>query len=87
MNKKQRKTLEQIFKNPAQSNVKWNDIETLFKGLGAHITPENGSRVRVELHGIKAVFHRPHPQRETDKGALMSVRQFLINAGIDHDEI
>ncbi len=33
MNKKQRKTLEQIFKNPVQSNVKWNDIETFLKDL------------------------------------------------------
>jgi hypothetical protein len=87
MNTKQRKTLELIFKNPVQSKVKWNDIETLFKGFGANISEGNGSRVRIELNNIKAVFHRPHPQKETDKGALISVRRFLINAGINHDEI
>jgi hypothetical protein len=87
MNKKQRKTLELIFKNPVQSKVKWSDVETLFKGFGAQISEGNGSRVRVELNKVKAVFHRPHPQKETDKGALVSVRKFLINAGINHDEI
>ena len=44
MNKKQRKTLELIFKNPVQSDVRWAYIETLFKGFGAIITEGNGSR-------------------------------------------
>jgi hypothetical protein len=30
----------------------------------------------------RAVFHRPHPQKETDKGAMMSMRRFLENAGV-----
>lgn len=46
-----------------------------------------GSRVRIVLHGVKAVFHRPHPKNVTDKGALISMRKFLNNAGIHHDEI
>lgn len=87
MNAKQRKTLALIFKIPTPSDVRWSDIETLFLGFGAEIMEGNGSRVRVLLNGVRAVFHRPHPKRVTDKGALMSVRKFLINAGINHDEI
>jgi hypothetical protein len=87
MNKKQRKTLELIFKNPVQANLPRKDVEALFKGFEANISEGNGSRVRIELNGVKAVFHRPHPQKEIDKGALVSVRKFLINAGISHDEI
>lgn len=87
MNAKHRKTLEQIFKEPVQSNVKWSDIEKLFIGFSAEITEGNGSRVRVILHGVKATFHRPHPKKETDRGALQSVRKFLINAGINNDAI
>ena len=45
-----------------------------------------GSRVRVALDGIRAVFHRPHPQKETDKGALKSVRRFLSEAGLNPEE-
>jgi hypothetical protein len=46
--------------------------------------PNNGT---IALNGIRAVFHRPHPARETDKGALISMRKFLENAGVKNDEI
>ncbi|WP_319025520.1 type II toxin-antitoxin system HicA family toxin [Phyllobacterium calauticae] len=44
------------------------------------MTEGQGSRVRIALNGIRAVFHRPHPQKETDKGAVKSVRRFLLEA-------
>ena len=50
--------------------------------LGAERYKWNGSRVRVLLNGIKAIYHRPHPQKETDKGAVKSVRRFLEEGGI-----
>ncbi len=82
MSKKHRKTLEAIFKRPVQSNVRWDDIESMLEHLGAEISEGSGSRVRMALNGVRAVFHRPHPQRETDKGALVSMRRFLENAGV-----
>ena len=82
MNKKHRDTLLNIFKIPIKSNIKWTDIESLFKNLGADVSEGNGSRVRVALNGVKAIFHRPHPRKEIDKGALVAVKRFLINAGI-----
>jgi len=54
----------------------------LLVSLGAEISEGNGSRVRIALNGIRAVFHRPHPQKETDKGAIMSMRRFLKEAGV-----
>ena len=27
--------------------------------------------------------HEPHPEKETDKGAVKSVREFLIKAGVE----
>lgn len=39
-----------------------------------------GSRVRITLNGVHAVFHRPHPRKETDKGAVKSMRWFLTEA-------
>ncbi|MBR6347408.1 MAG: type II toxin-antitoxin system HicA family toxin [Spirochaetales bacterium] len=82
MNNYQRKTYEQIFENPIRSNVEWKDIERLLVSLGAKITEGNGSRIRIELNGERAVFHRPHPERVTDKGAVKAMRQFLLNAGV-----
>tara|TARA_B110000879_G_scaffold110605_1_gene148025 strand:+ start:1732 stop:1986 length:255 start_codon:yes stop_codon:yes gene_type:complete len=82
VNSKQRKTLNAIFIDPILSSVKWSDIESLLKALGAEISEGNGSRVRIALNGVRAVFHRPHPEPTTDKGALKSVRRFLTQAGI-----
>ena len=87
MNAKQRKTLKAIFHSPIKSSVLWSDVESLFKACGAHIEEGSGSRVCIMLNSVVAVFHRPHPQKETDKGALKSVRRFLENAGVKYDEI
>lgn len=67
MNKKHERTLDSIFKHPVQSNVAWKDCEKLLVTLGAEISEGEGSRVRIILKGVKAVFHRPHPQKEVDK--------------------
>ncbi|MDR1317337.1 MAG: type II toxin-antitoxin system HicA family toxin [Spirochaetales bacterium] len=82
MNSKQRKTFELIFKVPASSGIAWQDIENLLTVLGAGLPEGAGSRLRVKLNGVRAVFHRPHPKRTSDKGAVSSVRRFLENAGI-----
>lgn len=82
MSKRHRKTLEAVFENPVRSNVVWSDIERMLQALGAELSEGRGSRVRIALRGLRAVFHRPHPQKETDKGALMSMRRFLTEAGV-----
>ena len=78
---------EEIFKNPVQSDIEWQEIESLLKSLGANISEGNGSRVRIELNGQRGVFHRPHPEKVTDKGAIKSMRRFLDNAGVKNDEL
>ena len=82
MNRKHKRTLEAVFRNPVQSGVPWKDIEALLKSLGAEISEGAGSRIRIALNGVRAVFHRPHPRKETDKGALCDMRRFLIIAGV-----
>jgi hypothetical protein len=82
MNSRQRKTLESVFARPQRADIAWLDMESLFRSLGATIEPGSGSRIHVELNGEDASFHRPHPQKETDKGAVASVRRFLENAGV-----
>jgi hypothetical protein len=82
MNKKHQRTLEAIFDTPTKASIHWKDIESLFVALKAKIEEGRGSRVRILLNEEEAVFHRPHPQKETDKGAVVSVRRFLENAGV-----
>lgn len=86
MNNKQRQILEAIFEDPVRADITWSEIESLFIALGAKISEGNGSRVRVSLNNVFAVFHRPHPERVTDKGAVKSVRRFLENAGVHPKE-
>ncbi len=87
MNNKQRQTLAKIFENPERSDIRWDDIESLLKVFGAEISQGRGSRIRVALGGVKAVFHRPHPQTVTNKPTVRSVRRFLIEAGVNSDGI
>ena len=82
MNTRQRKTLGAIYERPERSDIDWRDIESLLSALGAEVTEGRGSRVRIVLNGVRAVFHRPHPQRETDKGAVRSMRRFFQEARI-----
>jgi hypothetical protein len=82
MHKKHRNTLKAVFDEPVRSDVLWTDIEKLIVAYGGYIEEGRGSRVRMELNTVRAVFHRPHPQKETDKGALKAVRRFLSTAGM-----
>lgn len=83
VNARHRKTLSAVFEEPTRSDLHWAAIEALFVAAGAEITEGAGSRVRVALNGVRAVFHRPHPAKETDRGALRSVRRFLSAAGVE----
>jgi hypothetical protein len=74
--------LTEIFKNPVPASIKWADMEALLVAVDAEISEGSGSRVRIALNGVRAVFHRPHPQPTTDRGAVMSMRRFLTEAGI-----
>ena len=79
---KHRRTLQAIFSDPIRSNIIWSDIEAMLSAYGAEISEGKGSRVRIALGGVRAVFHRPHPQKEADKGAVRSMRRFLTEAGV-----
>jgi hypothetical protein len=82
LNKKQSGTLEGLFADPVRANIDWHDVESLLLTLGAELAEGRGSRVRVALNGIRAVFHRPHPGNEVGKPTVRSLRDFLIEAGI-----
>jgi HicA toxin of bacterial toxin-antitoxin, len=83
LSRKHQDTLDAIFATPVRAGIVWNDIEALFRACGAEISEGSGSRVRVALNDVRAVFHRPHPRKETDKGAVKSVRRFLTEAGLE----
>lgn len=82
MKRKHAKTLELIFSRPVSGNVRWSDIEALFIELGGQVSEREGSRVLVRLFNDRRVFHRPHPEPTTDKGAVESIRKWLEDNGV-----
>ena len=82
MKRKHQRTVELIYARPVSANLRWSDLEGLFKELGAEIAEREGSRVEVFLFGVVRVFHRPHPSPDTDKGAVASIRKWLEENGV-----
>lgn len=79
---KNQRILDLIFARPVSANIRWCDIEALFVELGGQIEQREGSRVLVRLFSERRVFHRPHPEPTTDKGAVTSVRKWLEENGV-----
>ncbi len=50
LRKKQKNTLDQIFKTPVPQGIKWSDIESLVKALGGEIKEGRGSRCKFILN-------------------------------------
>lgn len=81
MTAKHQRTLKRVYQRPERGDIPWQDIESLFVALGGELSEGRGSRVRVALQGVRAVFHRPHPRKEANKATVKSVRRFLSEAG------
>ena len=79
---KHKKTLEAIFKEPVPLSLERARIESLLLSLGAQLVEGRGSRVRFELNGHVATFHRPHPEKEAKPYQVRDARAFLESAGI-----
>ena len=81
MNKRHRETLDKIFQTPASTSLVWRNVEALFLGIDARSVEGRGSRVRFELNGVVATFHRPYPEKEAKPYQFRDTRRFLEQAG------
>ncbi|MCZ4254746.1 type II toxin-antitoxin system HicA family toxin [Sulfitobacter sp. G21635-S1] len=75
-------TLAALFQKPDRANIRWRDVEKLLLACGATLKEGAGSRIRLELNGIRMTLHKPHPKPEMDKGAVVTLRRFLQQAGV-----
>ena len=86
MNQRQRRTLARIFERPTRSDVRWDELASLLRALGAKEHRGAGSRVRFVLGGSILSLHRPHPKPQLRKYAVEDVRDFLAARGIEVEE-
>jgi hypothetical protein len=77
MNSKHKRTMASIFSKPINGNIEWSKIEALFISLGCRIIEGPGSSVTFEKNGIRAYFHRPHPDKAALRYRVKHVRKFL----------
>ena len=82
MNKAKQKTLLSLFSTPTPTSLEWRKIESLLVALGAKSIEGSGSRVRFELNGVVASFHRPHPSKEAKPYQVRDAKEFLLQAGV-----
>jgi len=82
MKGKHRKTVTAIFSDPVNGNMEWSRIEALFIALGCRVIEGDGSSVTFEKYGIRAYFHRPHPDREALRYRIKDAREFLKKLGV-----
>lgn len=82
MNSKQRKTLEAIFAKPTNGNMEWERIESVLVAAGCRVIEGSGSSVTFEKNGVRAYFHRPHPQKEALRYRVEAAREFLADIGV-----
>ena len=82
MNRKHRKTLEQVRSEPVPKTLEWARIEALLVALGADVIEGRGSRVRFVLNGVVATFHRPHPSKDAKPYQVRDAKRFLEQAGV-----
>lgn len=82
MNNNAIKTLNAIFATPTNKTIPWQDIESLFVALGAQVTNGRGSRVKFELKGKTALFHRPHNPKIARAYQVEQTRNFFMSIGV-----
>lgn len=82
MNSTHRKTLDAIFSNPVPASLEWRKIEALFAALDAQRIEGKGSRVAFVIKGVRADFHRPHPDKNAKRYQIRAAREFLHLAGV-----
>ncbi|MCU1730288.1 MULTISPECIES: type II toxin-antitoxin system HicA family toxin [unclassified Pseudomonas] len=82
MNNHQRSTLKLIFSKPLPKSLEGSRIESLLNSVGAAVIEGSGSRVRFDLNGVIATFHRPHPDKHAKPYQVRDARLFLEQAGV-----
>lgn len=82
LNRRQQRTLRRVFEVPTVSDLRWAELVSLLKALGATVdTKRKGSRVAIALGGRVLSLHRPHPKPVLKQYQVAQVRELLARTG------
>ena len=82
MRAKYQRTLNEVFKRPTPSGIRWADIVTMLNAAGVEVTQRSGSRVLLKKGAERIVVHRPHPEPETGRATVRDIAAFLDAVGV-----
>lgn len=82
MSHKHEQLIRAIFREPFSGNIHWREVESLLHHLGATVEPLSGARLRVRLHGVEGILHRPHHSNVLDRQGVRHVRAYLAQARV-----
>lgn len=86
MNKKDKDILDKIFAHPIKLNLEWNEVEHLFKSLGATVENTHHNHIKVTLGSHSHSFIKPHHREISNKQEIIDIRHFLEAAGYKNEE-
>lgn len=82
MSHRHEQLIRTIFREPFNANIHWREIESLLHHLGASVEPLSGARLRVRLHGVEGILHRPHHGNTLDRQGVHNLRAWLAHARV-----
>merc|ERR550537_1392491 len=91
LRRKNARTLAKVFAHPMSMNIRWRDVETLLKDLGAEVEACGSKKrsvggVRVTLKGAEPFTFANHALHDTNqlrmKEEILAVRRMMQQAGI-----
>jgi hypothetical protein len=83
MNSRQTATLVSIYANPTPGHIRWKQIVSLLKAVGAELDEaRSGSRVAIILNNRVSVVHKPHPGSEVGRQTVRDIRDLLKDSEI-----
>ena len=87
MNRHHLRTLEALYAHPLRHGVRRSQVEALFRALGADVNSLDDQRLRIRMPaGQETWIHsRCGHQPDLDSEAVLRVRQFLQELGVNPD--
>ena len=77
-----RNTLKRVFTKPAPTDIPWNDIESMLRGVGVKVMEQSGSWIAIVKDAEVMVLRRPHPKPVTLRATVRDIAAFFGAVGV-----